>query len=796
MGFSTIDIKTSAMPKNAKIPVHLNSSDSSLIVGSLDPTKISKIHIDTEGFKSIKSGSNTWYQLNSAMHDSIDFSNTSYKNKYSSCLLYICISDRYVKSVNPNFEIPDDVDDTTSNYIQCEFKESTFFDQNACDLYFTVKDTTRALSGGIFTSSTKNKKYFYIDVNDSIQQDNSVFYRLVDYYQIPSVYRDKSYSQHADNLDEYVTRLHNNYSATNVEKIYVKIDFNSLVRPQSNTLNTIIYSRNLSSPSDEEIEQSQALFLETAKTTPITSPVVENNTTTSTQSQRTREQNINTPTTTTQVSQTVVDEISTFKYSQEFDDQITRFLTENRTRDAVKDNTRIFGHPFQFTNIADYRPFAENDVNFGRKYLENIILEAPVVYFCPGLPDYMPDADKETKEKIDAYIKTRGEDVSGEILDSVLGEDIRYFGFVSAYAEYIRYVNLLCRACAIYMGIGDKKVPPPHSDYTYSTFDWGRYSNLNYTEPKAENKSGIFEKIASVADSLKDKIVDELFGDYRFLKLYVDPSGNVNESGSNSTSASQIAGLFDQIEGIVKEIGFFSNGSFLDSMVSGASEGISSILNGATGALDSNSSAGLSKIIGNASHVLTGSNVIFPELWSGSDYSKSYSFNINLISPYGDKESIYLNIIVPMMHIIAISMPRQTSANSFGSPFLVKLFSKGWFTCELGIVESIQIEKNPESWTVDGFPTEVKISLNVKDLYPNLMISKSTAPTLFFSNQGLIEFLAVTCGVNLTTADIGLKIETILKTLTNTITDIPSSMYDTALESIRNAIEPWFKITR
>ena len=483
--------------------------------------------------------------------------------------------------------------------------------------------------------------------------------------------------------------------------------------------------------------------------------------------------------------------------SDGLDQAIYNMLNSIKIEDTLESHSRVFGMPFQFTDVADYRPTTSQ--NYGRKYIENIIAEAPIVYFTPGLPNYMPDVDEEVKEAMDNYIKNKaaGNKVSNEAVAEILNTEARYYDFIAAYADYSRYVNMLCRVCAIYMGLND------HSKYTvpgtagayYETYDWGKWATASYNpksdSDKGDGLTGIFDGLSDISDKVKD----DIFGDYKYLRMYVDPSMSFNESNSNNSTQSQVAGLFDTLEGIVKEIGFFSNGSgILDGAVTNVQNIGTSTIDAANGVLDPNVSAGLSKVLGSASHVITGSNVIFPELWSDSAYNKSYSFTINLVSPYGDIESIYLNIIVPMMHLLALSMPRQTSANSFGSPFLVKVFAKGWFSCELGMVDSISIEKVAQSYNVHGLPNEVKITISVKDLYTNLMIAKSSTPKLFFSNQGLIEFLAVTCGLNLTEGNLGTKIDTIIKTLLNSLSDIPSNMYDNIIQEIRNLIEPIYMI--
>ena len=193
---------------------------------------------------------------------------------------------------------------------------------------------------------------------------------------------------------------------------------------------------------------------------------------------------------------------------------------------------------------------------------------------------------------------------------------------------------------------------------------------------------------------------------------------------------------------------------------------------------------------------MKGSNILFPELWQNSHYNKSYNVTINLVSPYGDKESLYLNILVPLMHILVLGLPRQSTANSFSHPFLVKAFSKGWFSCEMGIVDSIQIDKggSGEAWTIDGLPSEMKVTLGVKDLYSNLMITPTTKPGLFFENQGMIDFLAVMCGIDLTRPNFLIKLESMFSIFTGKVINLPKEAYNDIIQSVREKVLPLFRI--
>ena len=109
---------------------------------------------------------------------------------------------------------------------------------------------------------------------------------------------------------------------------------------------------------------------------------------------------------------------------------------------------------------------------------------------------------------------------------------------------------------------------------------------------------------------------------------------------------------------------------------------------------------------------------------SDSSYKKSYSLTFKLTSPYGNIASIFWSIYVPLLHLIALSMPRQNSLQGYDSPYILKCFSKGWFACDMGIVESIDV-KRPEAghWTIEGLPTQLEITLSIKDLYPTVMMT-------------------------------------------------------------------------
>lgn len=451
-------------------------------------------------------------------------------------------------------------------------------------------------------------------------------------------------------------------------------------------------------------------------------------------------------------------------------------------------NNNVFGLPYQFLETTDIRCDEHN--NFGFGFFNNIYMEKPLVTLMPGKMLFLPSYSKDNKALFGSLMNSTDENSKGALQELISEEaGSRYYDFTSDYTAYMNYVNLMCRVCAIYLGLdGEDSDGNPYEapdGGSYKTYDWKKYVTDNDYKTPNEDKS-ILSNIANFFETVKD---DLTIGQRCYVNFYIDPNTTVSESITNTTQASQLEGAFDSLEGIVKEADMLIKtvgGSGLQGFMDKAESGIADLANIA--------SFGLFKdMLGLGEEVLHGSNLIYPEIWTDSDYSKSFSVKINLASPYGDKESIYLNIIVPMLHALALALPRQSSPNSFNSPFLIRGYAQGWFSIDLGMVESITIEKGPEqSWTVDGLPTEVVVTLNIKELYSNLMMSPSTKPSLFFSNQGLIDFLGVTCGVDMTIPNIYFNFRLASAMLGGRVKDLANNTYYHLSETIRNYLNDKF----
>jgi hypothetical protein len=88
-------------------------------------------------------------------------------------------------------------------------------------------------------------------------------------------------------------------------------------------------------------------------------------------------------------------------------------------------------------------------------------------------------------------------------------------------------------------------------------------------------------------------------------------------------------------------------------------------------------------------------------------------------------------------------------------------------------------------WTLDGLPTQLDISIEIKDLYSALAMSgsKNVNPMDVIKNTAYMDFLANMAGTNLAETDIGTHITTYVKLFSGNVKRIPNK--------IANSLSQW-----
>ena len=475
----------------------------------------------------------------------------------------------------------------------------------------------------------------------------------------------------------------------------------------------------------------------------------------------------------------------------------------------------LFGAPYQFSSKVDPRVGIINKT-IGKKYMENIMLDAPICTIIPGEPSYLPLSSASGKvstaiamlEANDGFTSALSQIKNDRGLDKL-------YDFKNNYTEYMKYVNVLCRTGAVFLGLNNKTYNINGEDVNFASYDWRKYRwTTDATKSMRKRLASGIEQSVSIDKSkgtlagVGKKVREFMFGsaedtgnstalnaawkNYNYVQFYIDGSVDHTEGLSNSTNESQLKSLFDGLDSKVKEIAFWANSGGIDAtqFSNFASESFTSIAATASSLVGNNALTGmLSRIINLGADAIKGNNISIPKYYDNSSRNtSSHSITVHLRSPYGSLLGYYMDIFVPMMHLMALAMPRQATANSFGSPFLVKCYVDGIFTCNLGIVTDISISKVSDSWSVNGLPSEVDVSLSIEDLYSDLAMSPSSSPTLFVNNSSLIEYLATNCGLSLTNPQINNKIQNVVNAYTNAITDIPENIKSAMSEKISSLI--------
>lgn len=401
----------------------------------------------------------------------------------------------------------------------------------------------------------------------------------------------------------------------------------------------------------------------------------------------------------------------------------------------IKNVAGVFGLPYQFLPATDLRlSDSMNSQNIGYEYAERIIERIPLLFIAPGKANFMTKYSKKNKESVLEHILTgnfKNEENTNALNDLISG-DGRYYTFEYDRVNYYKIVNPMCRIAARFMGVQDEMINGTKLD----KMNWESFT-----------KSGI----SSIGD----------FGNFTSIPFYLDAESlsSVSESYGNSTTQSMIASAVNSVSDMGREL------SFLLGTV-GANTGVEAIQSDADVQSNiQNIHDTISKLMGKgnflnslADHLSTvaaGGKLVFPEIWADSTFSRSYSCEFKFISPDPSPLSVYLNVIVPLLHLMGLVAPQTVKENPNGyvNPFLVRAIYKGFFNIDTGIITDMSVTKGAEcQWTPEGVPTSISVSITIKDLY-NMMSITSTESTEWkfdtLNNTALMDYIANLCGINI-----------------------------------------------
>ena len=422
----------------------------------------------------------------------------------------------------------------------------------------------------------------------------------------------------------------------------------------------------------------------------------------------------------------------------------------------VKSLRSIYGMPYQFLPIADNRIDGSMKTrSLGRKYAEKIAARAPILVMQAGRADFLRGFDKETKDATLTEILTKSAAhlATGSVLEQMVNTPSMYYSFKVLPAQYYGAVQQMCFAMANLLGLGNYDLELS-DNYTHSLsdpgFDW---SQANATKWFGYNAGAV--------------------------GFYISSDAQINESFNNNTMPSSLLQKMNEFGRMGSELQFLLGGVSnytgfdLDAIADGnlTQEGL--ILKGNT-----NGTGGLiDSIIDNVQTLMVGGRMIFPEMWADSQFMRSYNVTIKLDSPDADNLSIFLNILVPLAHILAFVVPRSVGSNNYISPFLVRAYYKSMFHIDMGIITGCSIQKGDTgAWNQAGLPTQITIQLTIKDMYNVMSLSTGLGNNSIIGNPGQLDYIANLCGVNIDEPELFGKAFNLWLRLINPFTNVPARL--------------------
>lgn len=328
-----------------------------------------------------------------------------------------------------------------------------------------------------------------------------------------------------------------------------------------------------------------------------------------------------------------------------------------------------------------------------------------------------------------------------------------------------------------------------------------------YLSPDAEGADNVFGIISEKANELASDmssydtqhISQVMANKITSVEFMVEPV-QFTENLENETATSTIESMIDAItHGLGTEIAFITNSdadlgaiegifSFLGDSAASASEMIGGIVEGTAGGFVNN-------LFHGALQSIKGQKMIYPEIYKSSKSTMDYEFSVTLTSPYGDIYNYYMNIVVPLMHLIALAAPRMVTSNTTTSPYLVQAYIPGMCTCNLGIISHMTIAKNPTTKhvSVNGFPLTVKVTFTIKELYNAMSISPANDPASFMFNETLNDYMANLAGLIPSTDTFTAQRQNAFKNMGDYMSTggIANDIAQSFVERIENTVNPF-----
>lgn len=413
--------------------------------------------------------------------------------------------------------------------------------------------------------------------------------------------------------------------------------------------------------------------------------------------------------------------------------------------ERIEELNRCFGCPPKYNMDVDIQ-YESVGSGIGRVMATTFYSNPSILSICPGKVKLFPSLFGVKKDlMMDSLVSLATGSGLTDLAAKLSGDEGAKFSgkmydFSSDTAGFANQVNLLCRACAVLLGIGDENMPGTTTklknfDYSY----WSIRKEYSPAEGDVNASGSIFADFWNAGKAAVEGAVT----DKNYIHFILSNSSTqISESITTDVSSNSLMeSLRSTVNSATSTLSYFLNTGFNETQ--DLQEVISEALTGVVG------SNGWTKL---ADNLLKGGQMVFPNQITGASYSQSVSCAVNFVSPYGDPLSVFLWCIVPVMHLYALALPKQVADNTFTFPFICRVCQKGWFNSNIACITDLNVQRggsDDTSWTLEGLATDWVVSFSVVPLLSQLMVTSTENPFMFMKNDGLIDYLGNLCSFDL-----------------------------------------------
>ena len=384
------------------------------------------------------------------------------------------------------------------------------------------------------------------------------------------------------------------------------------------------------------------------------------------------------------------------------------YKTNIRTIAQIATPAALFGvggMAAPFLNNTD-PPGALNSQGLGSYYLENNITHGQFVVFKPGYVSWgitSSDAEGLVQKGTDIVLGMVGKLFSGKLVDLNPSLDDYWFDVERSMRIGIYELGLSEAWFPFQMGgegvtrakkWGDRLGNQGGGSMEVSYCKFGQMTRKNWRNIGLRFANEIANKTYGIpqgAAGSNNKSGKNEIQDIGLVAFYVNGNVEISESVSNQQAdnplremLSNIAGDGDEsVKRIIGMIGW--GGKTVDQSALG---------------------------------FMTGQPLI-PQSWSGTTVDKSYSFSIRCAIPSGDPVSFLMGILYPGIKMLHLTLPLGIGGYQT-SPSIVSVFSLGTMNIKYGLITSLNMQKNLQTLSDNGLPTELDMQISVVDLNPHL----------------------------------------------------------------------------